>query len=86
MIELRKASLQAETEHEVVITCDGQEVGIHRLDILVQGRVVLELKTVECLAPSHYAQVRAYLKATGLSVALLVNFSKSRSDFRRILA
>jgi len=53
MIELRKASLRAETEREVVIPDDGQEVGVHRLDILVEDRVILELKTVECLDQSH---------------------------------
>ena len=84
MIELRKAALQAKTEHEVKITYDGQVVGIHRLDILVENQVILELKTVDALAPEHYSQVRSYLKATDLKRALLVNFSKAVSDFRRI--
>jgi GxxExxY protein len=84
LIELRKACLITETEKEFRVFYDGQEVGLHRLDLLVEGQVIIELKTVEHLGKEHYAQVRAYLKATGLRKALLVNFSKERSDFRRI--
>ena len=67
-----------------MVVYEGEEVGRHRLDLLVDTRLILELKTVEDLAKAHYAQVRSYLKATGLSVALLVNFAKERADFRRI--
>jgi len=84
MIELRRAALKVEYEREVRILYDGYEVGLHRLDIVVEDRVIVELKTVDCLVPAHYAQVRSYLQATGLKTALLVNFSKERSDFRRI--
>ena len=84
LIELRKASLDAETEKEFVVTYDGQEVGRHRLDLFVNARVVLELKTVEQLSKAHYAQVRSYLKAAGLRMGLLVNFAGERADFRRI--
>lgn len=86
MIELRRASLNARHEQEIRIYYEGQEVGLHRLDLVVEGQVIIELKTVESLSPAHYAQVRSYLKATGLKLALLVNFSKERSDFRRIEA
>ncbi len=78
------SGLEAVTEKEVVIKYEGEEVGKHRLDILVEGKVILELKTVEMLSKAHYAQVRSYLKATGLKTAMLVNFSKERADFRRI--
>jgi len=63
---------------------EGEELGVHKVDLLVEGEVILELKTVEHLDQAHYAQVRFYLKATGLRKALLINFSKERSDFRRI--
>ena len=66
LIEMRKQGLAAETEKEVIIYYDGQEVGRHRLDILAEERVVVELKTVESLSKAHYAQVRSYLKATVL--------------------
>jgi len=84
LIEIRKSGLAAETEKEVVILYENQEVGRHRLDVVVEAQVIVELKTVEDLSKAHYAQVRSYLKATSLSTAILVNFAKEKADFRRI--
>ena len=84
MIELRKQGLVAEAEREFTVLYDGEEVGLHRLDILVEETIVLELKVVEQLMKKHYAQVRSYLKATGCRTGLLVNFAGEKADFRRI--
>lgn len=84
VIELRKRGLQVEAEKEIVIFYDGQEIGRHRLDLVVNASIILELKTVEELGQAHYAQVRSYLKATDIELALLVNFAKEKADFRRI--
>jgi GxxExxY protein len=84
LVELRKHNLSTEVEKEIVVYYDHREVGRHRLDLLVEGQVILELKTVEAFSKAHYAQVRSYLKATGLQIALLINFSGFRADFRRI--
>jgi GxxExxY protein len=84
LIELRKHDLSAETEKEVVIYYEGQEVGRHRLDIVVEKKAIIELKTVEDLSKAHYAQARSYLKATHLPVGILVNFASEKADFRRI--
>ena len=86
LIEMRKCDLAVQNENEVIIYYDGEEVGRHRLDILVEGKVIVELKTVEELSKAHYAQVRSYVKATNLPVALLVNFAEEKADFRRIEA
>jgi GxxExxY protein len=84
LIELRKRCLEVQSEKEVLVVYEGQSVGIHRLDIVVEDEVILELKTVDELAKAHYAQVRSYLKASGIRTALLVNFAKEKADFRRI--
>ncbi|MEW6619366.1 MAG: GxxExxY protein [bacterium] len=84
VIELTKQGLRVETEKEILIYYEGEEVEKHRLDILVESKVIVELKTVEELSKAHYAQVRSYLKATGVKVALLVNFAKEKADFRRV--
>ena len=84
LIELRKQNLATDDEKEVMIYYDGHVVGRHVLDLLVEGQLILELKTVEFLGKAHYAQVRSYLKATRLDLALLVNFASDRADFRRI--
>ncbi|HEX2167711.1 MAG TPA: GxxExxY protein [Longimicrobiales bacterium] len=86
IIEFGKQRLAIESEKEVAVYYCGEMVGIHRLDILVEQRVIVELKTVETLSKAHYAQVRSYLRATRLEVALLVNFADHRADFRRVLA
>ena len=84
LLELRRLNLVVETEKEVIVYFHGEEVGRHRLDLVVENKVIVELKTVDDLSSAHYAQVRSYLKATGSPVALLVNFAKERADFRRV--
>ena len=86
VIEFRKCELDVKIEKEITIYYEGQEVGIHRLDLIVENKVILELKTVECLSKAHYAQLRAYLKATGLKTGLLINFSSDKADIRRLNA
>jgi len=85
-IELKKKGLRFATEAEIVITYERQPIGRHRLDFLIEDKVIVELKTVEDLGKAHYAQVRSYLRATGLDVALLVNFSKERADYHRVVS
>jgi len=84
LVELVEAGIPVETEKEISVGYKGKEVGIHRIDVLVSGEVVVELKAVEELNRNHYAQIRSYLKATGLKIGLLANFSKDRSDVRRV--
>jgi len=84
LLRLRKAELLVEPEKEVLVRYLGQEVGRHRLDLVVEDAVVLELKAVTDLAAVHYEQVRSYLRASGLEVGLLVNFGRERWDVRRV--
>ena len=84
LIELRKRKLRVEVEQEVCIYYENHLVGRHRLDLIVEDQVIVELKTVESLGKAHYAQTRSYLKATGLKVAILVNFAGASADFRRV--
>jgi GxxExxY protein len=83
-VEMRHQGIPFETEKEVVLRYRGENIGIHRLDLLVAGELVVELKTVEQLAAVHYAQVRSYLKAVGKPIGLLVNFASSPVDCRRV--
>ncbi|MFO7897698.1 MAG: GxxExxY protein [Planctomycetota bacterium] len=83
-IELAESGIDFETENEIALTYRGHHLGTHRLDLLVHGRLVVELKTVEELTGQHYAQVRSYLKATGTSLGLLANFAERTLDPRRV--
>ena len=66
--------LQFEREHEMAIYYRGQEIGKRRVDFLVEGCVMVELKALLQLEDVHYAQARNYLEAYNLEVGLLLNF------------
>ena len=82
--EMTRSGLAVESEKEIPISYEGQVVGSQKLDAVVENQVILKLMTVEGIAPVHYAQMRSYLRATGLKVGLVVNFALERSDFRRV--
>jgi GxxExxY protein len=63
----------------------GRIVGEYVADILVEDRIILELKSVKELHPAHEAQVINYLKATGLEVGLLINFGEHADIKRKVL-
>jgi GxxExxY protein len=69
----------------VRIRFEEEEVGRHRLDFLVDGLIVVEVKAIKALEDVHFAQVRSYLKATGLHVGLLLNFNAPVLVARRIV-
>ncbi|MEO5740294.1 MAG: GxxExxY protein [Vicinamibacterales bacterium] len=86
-IELAFRDLTCERERAVMLYFRGHPLRVQRLDFVVQGRILLELKAVERLAPVHQAQVLSYLKASGLRVALLINFNCAglRGQIRRFV-
>ncbi len=59
-------------------------IGEHRLDLLVERKVVLELKAISALEDIHYAIVRSYLKAANLNDAFLINFATVRPTVKRV--
>ena len=69
------------TYREVSLDCG------YRIDLLVENQVIVELKTVESLAPIHEAQLLSYLKLSGCAVGLLINFNVRvlKNDIRRIV-
>ena len=83
--ELRRDGLRVETERPVNLTYRGRKVGQHRLDIVVEDRVVIELKTARAFCAAHRRQLMSYLRATELKLGLLINFSGPRVVSERIL-
>jgi len=67
------------------VTCKGHPVGDYFADILVEDFLVVELKCADRLTNEHTAQCLNYLKASGRTVCLLVNFQSSRVDWKRIV-
>lgn len=74
-VELTALGITVERQKETGVVYKGRVIGKHRLDLLVGGRLIVELKTVEELAAIHKAQVISYLKAMRLSLGLLINFN-----------
>ena len=81
-LQLTESGLLVERQHPIVVRFKGQVVGEFRADLLVEGRLLVEIESARTLLPLHEAQLMNYLKATGIQVGLLVNFGP-RAQFRR---
>jgi GxxExxY protein len=86
-IELSSRGIPFEVERPIVVNYRGHPIGGQRVDVLVGGEVVVELKAVTAIEPIHTAQVLSYLKALRLRVGLLINFREVmlRDGIRRML-
>ncbi len=58
-------------------------MGEYFADILVENKIVIELKAAKTIAPEHKAQIINYLQATGLDIGLLINFGPTKLEYRR---
>ena len=85
LLELTSRGMNVDMQKVFNLTYKGQKIGNHRLDIIVEDKIVLELKTVERFAPHHTAQLLSYLKASGYRLGILVNFSKAKVEYRRVV-
>ncbi|RJR40624.1 MAG: GxxExxY protein [Deltaproteobacteria bacterium] len=83
--ELRKCGMQTWQQHSIQVKYDGTLVGEFAADLLIEEKVIIELKAAKALDDAHMAQCLNYLKATGLSVCLLVNFGKPKVEIKRIV-
>ena len=85
LTELRSLGLKAESQVPIKVYYKNEVVGEYTADILVEEKVILELKTVEKLEKIHEAQLLNYLKATGIHVGLLVNFKHTKAEIKRMV-
>jgi len=81
---LQQQGLQVETQKEIAVYFRGNIIGNFRADMVVEEKVLLELKAVRCLEPVHEAQLLNYLKATTIEVGLLMNFGNEPA-FKRLV-
>jgi GxxExxY protein len=84
-VDLREHRLHFESQKEIKIEYLGVVVGTHRLDLVVEEKIIVELKAVSEIADVHLAQPRSYLKATNLKVGLLLNFAKPTLQIKRVV-
>ena len=86
-MELAARGVPFARQHPVAARYKGVPVGEGRLDFLVAGRLVVELKAVDTLSPLHRAQVLSYLKMLGTPLGLLLNFkcATMKSGIERVV-
>ena len=85
VIELTKADLKAEQEKKVQVTYDGQVIGDFMADVVVEEKIILELKSIKQIHAAHESQLINYLKATAIEVGLLINFGETVEIKRKVL-
>lgn len=83
MIELNKAGYSAEAQVPIHVEYEGVVVGAFVADVLVEGLVILELKSVKQIVRAHEIQLVNYLTATGKDVGLILNFSEENVEVKR---
>jgi GxxExxY protein len=83
-IALQEKGLSAKAQFPLSVKFRGQVVGEFYADLLLEDRVIIELKAVRALTPEHQAQLINYLNATGIEVGLLVNFGNPRLEYKRL--
>ncbi|HUW49611.1 MAG TPA: GxxExxY protein [Sulfuricella sp.] len=85
MVLLRNNSVQAEQQAPIPVLFEGEKVGDYYADILVENKIVLELKAADSIAGYHRAQLLNYLKATGFKVGIILNFDGRKLEHERLV-
>jgi GxxExxY protein len=86
IIEIRKLGLECEKQKQIDVFYDNQNIGLYFADIIVENKVIIELKATEELTEEHEAQLVNYIKATDIEVGLLLNFGKEAQFKRKVLS
>ena len=84
LIELKSRGLEVNSQQPIKVLYKGKTVGAYLADIVVEKKVICEIKAIQILRPEHEAQLINYLKATGIKVGLLLNFGPKPEIKRRI--
>ena len=83
LIALADKQLSVQSQQAIHVMFRNKNVGEFYADLLVENKVLVELKTVKSIIPQHKAQVINYLNATGINVGLLINFGNPKLEFKR---
>ncbi len=83
--ELQKRGHKVDRQKTISVSYDNITIGEHRLDLLIDDKIILELKACKAIEDIHLATARSYLKATGLKLALILNFAEPRLAIRRVV-
>lgn len=82
--ELQRAGLAVQQQMTIAVHYENQVVGSYLADLIVEGRLLLELKACKALEEVHSAQCLNYLRATALPTCLLINFGTPKPQIKRL--
>jgi GxxExxY protein len=85
-IELRRRNIEVVQQPVIQVFYDEHPVGVHRLDLIAEDTIVVELKATNAIDDAHLAVVRSYLKAAGKKHGLILNFGRMPLDVKRVIA
>ncbi|MGH7800615.1 MAG: GxxExxY protein [Thermodesulfobacteriota bacterium] len=85
MLLLRREGIEAKQQAPIKVYFEGEVVGEYFSDILVNDKIILELKVLNEITDVHIAQALNYLKATGLRLAIILNFGKRKLEHERLI-
>jgi GxxExxY protein len=85
MVLLRREAIAARQQFPVRVYFEGEDVGFYRADIVVDGKIVIEVKAAEGLIDAHRVQTLNYLRATDLRLGILLNFGKEKLQYQRLV-
>ncbi|HLX45383.1 MAG TPA: GxxExxY protein [Bryobacteraceae bacterium] len=83
--ELAVRSIRARSQAVFSVSYKGHPVGDYVADLLVDDRLIVELKCADCLSSEHMAQCINYLKASGIRIGLLINFQHPKVQWKRVI-
>jgi len=85
MVLLRRGNIAAVQQAPITVSFEGEIVGDYYADVLVENKIILEIKSAEQIIDAHRAQALHYLKATGMRLAIILNFGKEKLEYERIV-
>ena len=85
MVMFKEIPLIAAQQTPIKVVFRNEIIGNYIADILIENKIILELKTVNKITNIHRAQVLNYLKATGLKLAIIINFKNQSLEYERIV-
>jgi GxxExxY protein len=85
MVQFKNNNIKALQQFPIKVLFRGEIIGDYVVDIFVENKILIELKSIEKLADIHKAQVINYLKATEQKIALLINFGRKKLEYERII-
>ena len=85
ILELSKHGLKCQQQQKMVVNYKGEIVGEYCADIIVEDKILLELKAINRTTSAHEAQLLNYLKATGIKLGLLINFTYPKATVKRYI-